>query len=207
MTTTYSAEAIEQMEDEIWTIVKFHRDVVIFLVPQLTTLIMSTRPHAQLRDKQLMTALLAVYLYLWRFPLTFLLQYHRVALPTWLTFGYPVAFGGVLPNVCDDTIKEIALWPCIYEDSKTWLVNVAGPHGWRYLVHPNSALLWCAALLIWMLVAPMLMVKVFRNTPTGAANCRPARTAPQGPSDESEGKAKDLEAGAISRESSKNREQ
>lgn len=207
MTTTYSAEAIQQMKDEIRTIIRIWRGILIFLTPQLLILLMRIKPQARLRDRLLITTLLSAYLNLWRYPLIFFLQYHRVALPIWLTFGYPVAFGGILPHACDDTIREIAVWPCVHEDFKTWLINIAGPHGWRYLVFPGQTLLKCAAFFIWTLVGLMLMVKVVRNTPTCATSCEPARTALMEPSDGSERKAKDLEAGDILRESSKNRKQ
>lgn len=92
-----------------------------------------------------MMSVLPVSTYLLYQPLT-------LPLPTCLTFGHPVNFGGIWPNVCDPS--NLALhprgdggWPCFPRELRTWLANVAGPDGWHYLVRPTEMML--AYLIIW----------------------------------------------------------
>lgn len=59
--------------------------------------------------------------------------YHRISLPTWLTFGHPIGFGGVLPNVCCEMDKVMqggeGDYPCLPYEFKIWLAKVVGPKG------------------------------------------------------------------------------
>jgi hypothetical protein len=83
---------------------------------------------------------------LWAFPITFYILYHLVTLPTWLTFGYPVAFGGVRPNICNTTLVPGFFgsgdWPCFPSDLKTRLAEIA-TGGWRYLFQLDGQLIGC----------------------------------------------------------------
>lgn len=83
-------------------------------------------------------------------PLAAYLLYHPLTLPlpTCMTFGHSVTFGGIWPNVCDPS--NLALhprgdggWPCFPRELETWLVDVAGPDGWFYLVRPNEMIQAC----------------------------------------------------------------
>jgi hypothetical protein len=61
-------------------------------------------------------ALIIPYIWtvLWGLPLNMYFVYHRVTLPTWLTFGHPVTFGGILPNVDDESATTKR--PCLPRD-------------------------------------------------------------------------------------------
>lgn len=87
-------------------------------------------------------------------PVAAYLVYHPLTLPlpTCMTFGHSVTFGGIWPNVCDPS--NLALhprgdggWPCFPRELETWLVNVAGPDSWHYLVRPNEMIQACLLLL------------------------------------------------------------
>jgi hypothetical protein len=80
-----------------------------------------------------------------RFPTTLYFLYHPVTLPN---FGQLVAFGGVTPNVCHNStlalgFKEGHIWPCLVSELRTRLANVAGPEGWKWLIHPDGKILLC----------------------------------------------------------------
>jgi len=70
----------------------------------------------------------------WIIPVVTYLLYHQFTIPTWLTFGYPVSFGGVKRNICD--ASTAGQWPCF-----TWFSDVAGPGGWKYLFKPDPKLI------------------------------------------------------------------
>jgi hypothetical protein len=71
---------------------------------------------------------------LWGLATNRYLLYHRVTLPlpTWLAFGHPVTFGGVLPNVCDQSAWTA--WPCLPRDwhkfMNTPLLHVLDKENW-----------------------------------------------------------------------------
>ncbi|KAM0717813.1 hypothetical protein Q7P37_006145 [Cladosporium fusiforme] len=80
----------------------------------------------------------------WTIPIGLFLVYHRLALPTWLTFGYPVAFGGTIPNNCEDACLfglSYGSWPCLLPKLKVWLASAVGPEGWTHLAHPEPFLI------------------------------------------------------------------
>ncbi|GAB7333475.1 hypothetical protein MBLNU13_g05069t1 [Cladosporium sp. NU13] len=60
-------------------------------------------------------------------------------LPTWLTFGHPMTFGGITANVCNNPTltleaKPHGRWPCFPSQPKDRIANLTGPEGWKYLV-------------------------------------------------------------------------
>ena len=67
---------------------------------------------------------------LWIAPIVTYLLYHQFTIPTWLTFGYPVSFGGGKRNICDGSTAD--LWPC-----SIWFPDDVGPGGWKYLLKPD----------------------------------------------------------------------
>jgi hypothetical protein len=90
----------------------------------------------------------------WTFPTGFYLLYHPVTLPlpTWLTFGHPVTFGGISPNVCNNpTLTLVAKppggWPCFPAHLKDRIAHLAGPEGWKYLVYLDAKLILCLSFL------------------------------------------------------------
>lgn len=144
---------------------------------------------------------------MWVDPITAFLQHHRVSLPTWLTFGYSVGLGGLLPNVCDDTIRDISGWPCIYGDLKLWLANVAGDEGWRYLMRPDPPVVYGVVAIIWLFLAPALVTKVQRSAGIGDAKVESGKAAQERLEHVFERKEKDLEAGVVHYELDKDRKQ
>lgn len=87
---------------------------------------------------------------LWTFPTGFYLLYHPVTLPvpTWLTSGHPVTFGGIAPNVCNNPtltleVKPPGGWPCFPAHLKDRAAKLAGPEGWKYLIHLDAELILC----------------------------------------------------------------
>lgn len=92
---------------------------------------------------------------LWTFPTAFWLLYHPVTLPlpTWLTFGHPVTFGGITPNVCNNPTlileaKPPGGWPCFPSQLQDRISNSTGPKGWKYLVHMDARLIACLLFLV-----------------------------------------------------------
>lgn len=78
----------------------------------------------------------------WGAPIALFLQYTRMNLPTWLTFGHPVAFGGVMPDVCDDISwainPETGGWPCVSSCWGKWLADMYGPDDWEFPCYPGA---------------------------------------------------------------------
>ena len=87
---------------------------------------------------------------IWVFPTTLWLLYHRISLPTWLTFGHPVSFGGVRPNVCNSTfvpglmIDRPCDWACFPSELQTRLARViGGPERLKYLFQLDLKIIAC----------------------------------------------------------------
>ena len=89
---------------------------------------------------------------IWAFPVAFYLVYHPVTLPlpTWLTYGHPVTFGGIEPNVChnptltlENMYRPAGGWPCFPSQLKDRFANLSGPHGWKYLTQLDARLQLC----------------------------------------------------------------
>lgn len=89
---------------------------------------------------------------IWAFPVAFYLVYHPVTLPlpTWLTYGHPVTFGGIEPNVCnnptltlENMYRPAGGWPCFPAQLKDRFANLSGPHGWKYLIQLDARLQLC----------------------------------------------------------------
>jgi hypothetical protein len=120
---------------------------------------------------------------LWTFPTGFYLLYHPVTLPlpTWLTFGHPVTFGGIAPNVCHNPtltleVKPPGGWPCFPAHLKDRAARLAGPEGWKYLIHLDAELilcLFCAVLNFGLITFLMRMIRKPRFDPKRAREtCR-----------------------------------
>jgi hypothetical protein len=120
---------------------------------------------------------------LWTFPTGFYLLYHPVTLPlpTWLTFGHPVTFGGIAPNVCNNPtltleVKPPGGWPCFPAHLKDRAARLAGPEGWKYLIHLDAELilcLFCAVLNFGLITFLMRMIRKPRFDPKRAREtCR-----------------------------------
>lgn len=95
-------------------------------------------------------------------------RYHRISLPTWLTFGYVVEFGGAMSNVCADTdmpldSEDDGGWPCFPSKLNSWLAGVAGPGGWKYLLQPPTALVLCLLFLAFNVGMLAIFVAVLRD--------------------------------------------
>lgn len=97
--------------------------------------------------------LAVVWGYLWSFPTAFYLLYHSVTLPL---PQWPVIFGGILPNVCEnptltlgiETVDPSQDWPCFPAHLKDRIANLTGPGGWKYLVHLDARLICCLSFLV-----------------------------------------------------------
>lgn len=107
---------------------------------------------------------------LWSLPMFLYLLYHRVTLPlpTWLTCGHPVAFGGAASNVCADPSVALGLngnggWPCFPSELKTWLAKVAGPQGWSYLLQPDTKLILCLIFLALNIGIIVILIHLLRK--------------------------------------------
>lgn len=104
----------------------------------------------------------------WAYPVGMFISYHRIDLPTWLTFGYPVAFGGVIPNVCNDVACAIypdddSNWACLLSGLETWRSKVLSPGGWKYLLQVDEKLLLCLMFLGWQIFQCLYVVMVLRE--------------------------------------------
>lgn len=81
------------------------------------------------------------FMVVWAGPIQLFSRYTRVALPAWLTFGHPVAFGGVMPNVCDNIswaiYPQTGGWPCVSSCWKKWLADMVGSDEWHYPCNPG----------------------------------------------------------------------
>lgn len=120
-----------------------------FLVPTLEVAInwyfdLGLHPHVGI-----VAWMLAI---IWTFPAAFYLIYHPVTLPlpAWLTFGHPVSFGGITPNVCNNptlTLENMCRppggWPCFPSQLRDRFANLAGPDGWKYLTRLDARLQLC----------------------------------------------------------------
>lgn len=96
------------------------------------------------------------------------IRYHRISLPTWLTFGYAVEFGGAMSNVCTDTDMSSDYegdggWPCFPSKLHGWLADVAGPEGWKYLLQPPAKLVLCLLFLAFNVGMLAVLVAVVRD--------------------------------------------
>ena len=85
------------------------------------------------------------------------LLYHQLTIPTWLTFGYPVSFGGVKPNICDESTADQC--PCF-----TWFSDVTGPGGWKYLFKPDFKLMFFILLLAYDIIFLRCLFTSLRKT-------------------------------------------
>lgn len=106
----------------------------------------------------------------WTFPTAFYLLYHPITLPLpiWLTFGQPVTFGGIAPNVCKYPtltleVKPPGGWPCFPAHLKDRVAHLVGPEGWKYLVHLDAELILCLAFLVINLGLITFLVHVIRK--------------------------------------------
>jgi len=64
-----------------------------------------------------------------------------------------VTFGGITPNVCNNPTLTLEAkltggWPCFPAQLKDRIANLAGPEGWKYLVHLDARLICCLAFLV-----------------------------------------------------------
>lgn len=84
-------------------------------------------------------------------PINLYIFSHRMTLPlpTWLTSGRPVAFGGTVSNICGGTEKPYGDsggdggWACFPSNVQIWLQDVAGPDGWEHFFQPPRKLVAC----------------------------------------------------------------
>jgi len=86
----------------------------------------------------------------WTFPAAFYILYHPVTLPlpTWLTSGHPVTFGGIIPDVCNNPTLTLQFgepggWPCFPSQLKDRFANLSGPDGWKYLTRLDARMQLC----------------------------------------------------------------
>jgi hypothetical protein len=114
---------------------------------------------------------------LWTCPPALYLLYHPVTLllPTWLTFGHPVTFGGILPDNCDNSTLALGWdgghdWPCLPSELGTRVANVAGPEGWKWLVYLDEKVALCLAFLALNLILLAMLMRTLRKTPFLAAH-------------------------------------
>lgn len=119
----------------------------------------------------------------WAFPAAFYLLYHPVTLPfpTWLTSGYPVTFGGVVPNVCNHPkltlgYKPAGGWPCFPSQLKDRFDHLSGPDGWKYLTQLDARLQLCIFFFVFnvgMITALVFLIRKPRFDPKRAREtCR-----------------------------------
>jgi len=106
----------------------------------------------------------------WTFPTGFYLLYHPVTLPlpTWLTFGHPVTFGGISPSVCNNPTLTLEAkppggWPCFPSHLKDRIAHLAGPEGWKYLVYLDAKLILCLSFLIINIILITYLVFMIRK--------------------------------------------
>lgn len=82
-------------------------------------------------------------------PLAKLFTYYRLTLPTWLTLGYLVDFGGFMPASCEVSmpVEGPCGVPCGLLSLRSWLVKVfAGPDRWDSFVQPEPVVMICLVL-------------------------------------------------------------
>lgn len=92
---------------------------------------------------------------LWILPIAAYLIHHpaTLPLPQWLTFGHPVTFGGIVPNVRENPTLTLGVdpsgdWPCFPAQMKDRIVNLVGPNGWRYLIEFDARIIACVLFLV-----------------------------------------------------------
>ena len=122
--------------------------------------------------------------FLWIHLAALYLIYHPVTLPlpTWLTSGHPVTFGGFRPDICDNSTLSLGWegghdWPCLPSEIGTRFANVTGPEGWKWLVQLDGKLTCCLGFLaLNLMVCTMLMAELRKPRSDGA---RDAKSAPE----------------------------
>jgi hypothetical protein len=105
---------------------------------------------------------------LWTRWVVLYLLFHPVTLPlpTWLTSGHPVTFGGITPNVCDNHTLSLGWngghdWPCLPSELATRFANVAGPEGWKWLLQLDAKVGYCLIFFVLNLgILTMLMFEL-----------------------------------------------
>lgn len=91
---------------------------------------------------------------IWYLPTTLYLVYHRLTLPlpTWLTLGYPIAFGGIRPAIC--TESNNGNWECLRHDLEAWLAIFSELENWDQFLKSELSILmflfFVAANLVWL---------------------------------------------------------
>ena len=85
-----------------------------------------------------------------------------------MTFGYQVAFGGLLLDVCDNVARGLypfddGGWPCFLPGLETWFTKVCGPRGWRYLLQADSKVLLCLFFFTTQVLVCTYVVSVLRE--------------------------------------------
>lgn len=95
-----------------------------------------------------------IFCLLWYLPTTLYLVYHRLTLPlpTWLTLGYPIAFGGIRPAIC--TESNNGNWECLRYDLEAWLASFSELENSDQFLKPELSILmflfFVAANLVWL---------------------------------------------------------
>lgn len=146
MACTMSHEEYEQLLGEAADVSGTVRNIMQAL---LTSTPANIANIARLHDiNEFQIAIPVTLLLVMRGPIaTELSAYHRVSLPTWLTFGYPIGFGGALPIICCDIDKVLqggeGDYPCLPYELKAWFAKVVGPSGWEHLFHPGEKIWIC----------------------------------------------------------------
>ena len=96
----------------------------------------------------------SIFCLFWYLATTLYLVYHRLTLPlpTWLTLGYPIAFGGIRPAIC--TESNNGNWECLPHDLEAWLASFSELKNWDRYLKPELSILmflfFVAANLVWL---------------------------------------------------------
>lgn len=204
MSRTSGSEAISQIVVDADALFKWVPRILYFLIVSLR----HSNTHLTFLHKTLLSAFGTLYIWSMVVPPLFFFQSHRVTLPTWLTFGYSVALGDKTPDICIHAVRVMSpsgKGECFYENLWVWHAKIAGPQGWRYLIHPDATIFVFTGFLAWTILGALFLARAQRNAQSLAARPKLSDVALERPDDKFEGKAKDLEVGFISSELGKDR--
>ena len=91
---------------------------------------------------------------LWHIPIALYLIYHRLTLPLpiCVTFGQPLALGGIVSDTCDGS--NYGSWPCFTHDLKVWLGSLIRLESWSQVFKPEMTvvlfLIFVAGNILWL---------------------------------------------------------